>query len=481
MRKCSVLACVVLLVVCADAGALTLEKLVRAYAERRGFSGVVLVARDGRPVYQGAFGQAHPAWKTPMRKDAVFRIGSLSKPFTATLVMRLAETGRIDLDATVGSYLPALYAGSAAGQATVRQLLAHTSGLADVAPRYTDSFWQRDARRAYTPEEFARAWIPGALASEPGGWRYNNNGYYLLGLIVEAATGKSYADNLKQHILAPANMADTGLFDGRTVLPRLAQGTVAADDGSRELPPYIDPSVSWSAAGLYSTAHDLLRFDTALAKGRILGQAAQREMFTDRGRQYGYGWGVEDWAVRPGAALPVVLHTGSVPGYQSMLVRSLSDRVTIIVLDNAWRGAAVVAMARDMSDLVHGKKVALPKRSLADALGPVLFRQGLDGMRKVYARLRAHEADAYDMDESALNGFGYTLLRKGQREAAVQVFRWNVATHPDSPNVHDSLAEALLASGDREGARAGYRKVLALEPGNRHAAGELEKLESAGP
>lgn len=480
MRKCSVLACVVLLVVCADAGALTLEKLVRAYAERRGFSGVVLVARDGQPIYQGAFGQAHPAWKTPMRKDAVFRIGSLSKPFTATLVMRLAETGRIDLDATVGSYLPALYAGSAAGQATVRQLLAHTSGLADVAPRYTDPFWQRDARRSYTPEEFARAWIPGALASEPGVWRYNNNGYYLLGLIVEAATGKSYVDNLRQHILTPANMVDTGLFDGRTVLHRLAQGTVAADDGARELPPYIDPSVSWSAAGLYSTAHDLLRFDTALTKGRILGQAAQREMFTDRGRQYGYGWGVEDWAVRPGAALPVVLHTGSVPGYQSMLVRSLSDRVTIIVLDNAWRGAAVVAMARDMSDLMHGKKVALPKRSLADALGPVLFRQGLEAMRDGYTRLRA-QADAYDMGESALNGFGYTLLRKGRREAAVQVFRWNVAAHPDSPNVHDSLAEALLASGDREGARAGYRKVLALEPDNRHAAGELEKLESAEP
>ena len=116
-----------------------------------------------------------------------------------------------------------------------------------------------------------------------------------------------------------------------------------------------------------------------------------------------------------------------------------------------------------------------------DSAGPILFRQGLDAMRNAYARLRAQEADAYDLGESALNGFGYTLLRKGQREAAVQVFRWNVDAHPASPNVHDSLAEALLAAGDREGARAGYRKVLALEPGNRHAAGELEKLERPGP
>ena len=101
-------------------------------------------------------------------------------------------------------------------------------------------------------------------------------------------------------------------------------------------------------------------------------------------------------------------------------------------------------------------------------------------MRHAHARLRAQEADGYDLGEAALNGFGYTLLRKGQREAAVQVFRWNADAHPASPNVHDSLAEGLLASGDREGARAGYRKVLALDPGNRHAAGELDKLERAG-
>ena len=475
MRKIPGALLIVLLILFATpaAYAVTLDQLVRAYAERRGFSGVVLVARDGRPLYQGAFGQAHPSWKTPLRSDAVFRIGSLSKPMTATLVMRLAETGRIDLDGTVGRYLPALYAGSAAGDITVRQLLSHTSGLADIPPRYTDPFWLRDARRQYTPTEFAREWIPGQLSSAPGSFRYNNNGYYLLGLIVEAATGQSYAENLKQHVLDPAGMRATGVFDGRTVLPKLTQGTVRTDEGERELPQFIDPSVSYAAAGLYSTAQDLLRFDTALTAGRLLGQAAQREMFTDRGKGYGYGWNVEDWAVRPGTSLPVVQHTGSVPGYQSMLVRSLSDRVTIIILDNAWRGATVVSMARDIADLVHGKRVALPKRSVADALGPVLFRDGLEAMRAEYARLRAKD---YDKSESALNGFGYTLLRKGGIEAAIQVFRWNTEANAASTNVHDSLGEALLASGDREGARASYARVLALAPGNRHAAEALEGL-----
>lgn len=483
MQKTIVRVCSVLLALCtaAQVGATTLDQLVRAYADRRDFSGVVVVARDGRPLYQAAFGVALPAWKMPVSVDNKFRVGSLSKPLTATLVMRLVETGRIDLDGTVATYLPVPYAGTAAGKSTVRQLLAHTSGLADVPPRYTDPFWTKEARRQYSPQEYASEWIPGALASEPGTWRYNNNGYFLLGLIVEAVTGKSYAENMKEFIFTPAGMRESGVFDGRSIIPNLAQGTVLADDGTRELPPYVDPSVSYSAAGVYSTALDLLRFDAALANGRLINQASQREMFTDRGKRYGYGWGVEDWSVRAGTALPVVLHTGSIPGYQSMLVRSLSDRVTIIILDNTWQGATVVAMARDIANLLHGKSVALPLRSLQAALTPVLFHRGLHAMRADYLRLTTREAQKYDVSEAALNTFGYSLLRKGQLEAAVQVLRWNAEAYPNSPNVHDSLAESLLAAGDREGARAGYARVLALDPKNRHAAEELEKIQSRSP
>jgi D-alanyl-D-alanine carboxypeptidase len=224
-----------------------------------------------------------------------------------------------------------------------------------------------------------------------------------------------------------------------------------------------------------------VRFDSALASGRLLNQTSQREMFANRGKGYGYGWEVEDWAVRTDTPLPVVLHTGSIPGYQSIFVRSLSDHVAIVILDNAWQGATVVAMARDIADLVHGKPVALPRRSLQAALSPILFREGLDAMRAAYIRLRAGESTLYDVSEPALNAFGYSLLRKDQPKAAIEVFRWNAEAHPLSHNVHDSLAEALLASGDREGARTGYAKVLALDPGNRHATEELEKLRHIHP
>lgn len=294
-----------------DAAPVTLDKLVRAYVSQHGFNGVVLVARQGRVVYRGAFGLAQQPWHVPSHTDAIFRIGSLSKPFTATLVMQLAAAGKIDLDGTLGQYLPALYGDSDARYVTVRQLLSHTSGLADLPGRYSDPFWQNDAQRSYEPQQFAQQWIPGTLANDQGSWRYNNNGYYLLGLIVEKTTGKSYAENLKERIFAPAGMTDSGLYDSRSLLPKLADGYGRGDDGTRERPLYIDPSVSYSAAGLYATAADLLRFDQALASGRLLDAARQREMFTDRGSHYGYGWGVEDWAVQSGKPMPVVLHTES--------------------------------------------------------------------------------------------------------------------------------------------------------------------------
>lgn len=125
--------------------------------------------------------------------------------------------------------------------------------------------------------------MPGALASEPRVFRYNNNAYYLPGVVVEAAAGKRYAENKKQYIVAATGMQDSGIFDGRTILSKLAQGTVLVDDGRRELPPYVNPSLSCSAAGVYSTAPNLVRFDSALAGGRPRKQASQREIYADRG------------------------------------------------------------------------------------------------------------------------------------------------------------------------------------------------------
>lgn len=453
-----------------------LRQLVDSYAERRGFNGTVLVAREGEVLLRAAYGQANLEWSVPSRADARYRIGSLTKPLVATLAMQLVQQGRLRLEGTLGDYLPDLYAGTPAAPVTVAQLLSHTSGLADLPGRYTDDWWQTAARRRYAPREFAREWIKPVLLEAPGQqWRYNNNGFFLLGLLIEQVTGRSLADNLQERVFAPAGMASSGLFDDAAVLEGLAQGYARTPEGTWIHPQWIDPSVSFAAAGIYTTADDLYRFDRALYGERLLNPDMRRTMLQAHAAAYGFGWGVEDWTLPGGGTLPVVSHTGSVPGYQSYYLRSEPHQDCVIILDNFWQGPLVVAMGKDLMEVLNGKPMRLAQRSLDDLLTPIAYRQGLAAMTAAYAGL-GERAGEYDRSERALNALGYRFLRADRTDAAVRVFEWSVAAYPDSANAHDSLGEAYRAAGRLDEARASYRAALKLDPASKSARAALAEM-----
>ena len=453
-----------------------LRRLVDSYADHRGFNGTVLVARGDQVLLRAAYGQANVEWATPNRVEGRYRVGSLSKPLVATLTMQLVQQGTLRLDGTLGEYLPALYAGTPAAKVTVAQLLSHTSGLADVPGRYTDPWWQTAARRSYAPMDFAREWIKPALLESPGQqWRYNNNGFFLLGLLIEQATGQPLADNLQERIFAPAGMAASGVFNGRSVLERLAEGYTRTAEGTLVQPQWIDPSVSFAAAGIYTTVDDLYRFDRALYGERLLSHDTRRQMLTAQASHHGFGWNVDDWTLPDGARLQVVSHTGSVPGYQSYYLRSESHEDCVIILDNFWQGALVVTMGQDLMEVLNGKPMQPAKRSLDDLLTPIAYRQGPKAMTAAYEGLGARRDD-YDHSERALNALGYKLLRAGRKDEAVSVFEWSVAAYPGSANTHDSLGEAYRAAGRLDEARESYRTALKLDPASRSARAALEAM-----
>jgi len=453
-----------------------LRRLVDSYADHRGFNGTVLVARGDQVLLRAAYGQANVEWATPNRVEGRYRVGSLSKPLVATLTMQLVQQGTLRLDGTLGEYLPALYAGTPAAEVTVAQLLSHTSGLADVPGRYTDPWWQTAARRSYAPMDFAREWIKPALLESPGQqWRYNNNGFFLLGLLIEQTTGRPLADNLQERIFAPAGMAASGVFNGRSVLERLAEGYTRTADGSLVQPQWIDPSVSFAAAGIYTTVDDLYRFDRALYGERLLSHDTRRQMLTAQASHYGFGWNVDDWTLPDGARLRVVSHTGSVPGYQSYYLRSESHEDCVIILDNFWQGALVLTMGQDLMEVLNGKPMQPAKRSLDDLLTPIAYHQGLKAMTAAYEGLGVHRDD-YDHSEKALNALGYKFLRAGRKDEAVSVFEWGVAAYPGSANTHDSLGEAYRAAGQLDAARESYRTALKLDPASRSARAALEAM-----
>lgn len=460
-----------------DVGARVAET-VDSYVRNRGFNGVVLVASSDGGVVEQARGVSSLELGADLQPNDIFRIGSLTKPLTAVLVLSLVNDGRLRLDGTLGEYLPELYAGTPASAVTVEQLLAHTSGLKDVPGSYHDPFWQTAARQTFAPEEFAKAWILPEISSAPGKWRYNNNGFFLLGLIVERVTQGSYADALQRHVFDPAGMSHSGVYGVRTVVPHMVSGYARSDLGVMERPMVVDPTLSFSAAGVYSNAQDLLALDRALSNNRLLPAALQARMFTDGGNQYGLGWGVERWPTGQGELTTVQTHTGSIPGYQSLFVRA-DDGTVVVILNNFWQGATVVEMARDLFAVAHGAPARTPKRLLGDLLTPIAAREDIDGMEAAFRAAPTTGDEAYDVSEGALNSLGYSLFRKGLKESAVRVFEWNVAAHPESANVHDSLGEAYLGVGRSEDARQSYEKALSLDPTSASARTALAALQGA--
>lgn len=455
-----------------------LKQLVDSYAANRDFNGVVLVAQHGRILYRGAHGLANREWQVPNTEDGVFRIGSLTKPITAILVMQLVQENKLRLDGTLGEYLPALYAGTPAAAVTVAQLLNHTSGIADLPRNYEDPWWQTQARIALQPVDFAKAWIPATLQSAPGAeMRYNNNGFFLLGLIIESVTGASYEANLQHRILDKAGMQDSGLYHASELIPRLTTGYQTRPDFSLARPMPIDPSVSYSAAGLYSTADDLFRLDQALQGDTLLREPSRRAMWTNYRSGYGYGWEVDNWPLPAGGTYRVESHTGSVPGYQTYWLRSEQDQSVVIVLDNYWQGETAVALGRELMGVLHGKPVVLARKNLGTLLVPLALSQGVPGMTRAYEGLGAG-GGPYDVSEQALNSLGYRLLRMKRVPESVAVFQWNAKAHPDSANVYDSLGEAQRANGQVDLAKANYRKAAALAPTDARLRGIVAELEA---
>lgn len=452
-----------------------LVETIDGYVRNRDFNGVVLVANAEGVIVHQARGVSSLEQDTKLGPDDVFRVGSLTKPITAVLVLSLVKDERLRLDGTLGQYLPELYANTPASGVTIEQLLSHTSGLRDVPGNYTDPFWQTAARQTYTPEAFAKAWIPPEISSPPDKYRYNNNGFFLLGMIVERVTGASYADALQQRVLAPAGMTHSGVYDVSTVVPHMATGYARSNLGAMERPMIIDPTVSYAAAGIYSTANDLLAFSKALSGDKLLPADLKARMFADKGNQYGLGWGVERWATADGKLMTVQTHTGSVPGYQNLFVQA-EDGTVVVILDNFWQGVTVIEMGRALFAVAHGAPALNPKRLLSDLLTPIATRDGVDAMETAFRAAPTEGAEAYDVSEGALNSLGYSLLRKGLQAPAIRVFEWNAAAHPQSANVHDSLGEAYLSAGRKDDARRSYETALRLDPTSTSAKAALAGL-----
>ncbi|KQZ03681.1 hypothetical protein ASD21_20580 [Caulobacter sp. Root1455] len=336
------------------------RELITPYLEPEGFSGSILVAKDGAPMWRESFGAADREWDVANTADTKFRLGSITKQFTATAILQLVEQGKLSIDDPVSKY----YADAppAWAKVTIKHLLTHSSGI----PSYTalpGFFDKGSSKLPLTPDEIVKLTRDMPLEFEPGAkYNYDNTGYILLGYVIEKVSGETYADYVAKHIFAPLGMKDSGYDVSGVILKKRASGYQGSKDGWRNAD-YLDMTLPYAAGSLYSTTGDLLIWDRALADGKILTPASRQAMFTDYGHKYGFGWRIDQEAGRERIG-----HGGGINGFSTGIVRFPKDGVVAIVLSN-YNASPSHGIAEKLAGLCVGsyrppQAIALPAKTL---------------------------------------------------------------------------------------------------------------------
>ncbi|PEJ06795.1 D-alanyl-D-alanine carboxypeptidase [Bacillus toyonensis] len=304
-----------------------------------GYPGILANISKGGKTWSYAAGIADVRTKKPMKADFRFRIGSVTKTFIATVLLQLSGENRLNLDDSIEKWLPGVIQGNGydGNQITIRQILNHTSGIAD----YMNSkdFDIMDTKKSYTAEEFVKMGISLPPEFAPGkGWSYSNTGYVLLGILIEKVTGNSYAEEIENRIIEPLDLSNTFLPGNSSVIPgtKHARGYIQLD-GASELKDvtYINPGSS--DGDMISTADDLNKFFSYLLSGKLLKEQQLKEMLTtvptDR-EGMGYGLGIVEFKLPNGVS--VWGHRGSVLGFSTFVGGTLGGKHTLAVNLNSF-------------------------------------------------------------------------------------------------------------------------------------------------
>lgn len=314
-------------------------KLTRMAAEDA-FSGALLIAKDGKPLFRKAYGYADREAKVANSLETRFRLGSMNKMFTSVAVAQLVQAGKLKYTDTIAQLLPDYPDKEIAQKVTVHHLLTHTSGLGDIFGRDFDA--KKETLREI--KDYVQLFAGKPLRFEPGqGWSYSNAGFIVLGLVVEKASGQAYYDYVQKNIYDVAGMKQSGSYPKTDKVPNLAVGYMRRGPGGAWEPNWETlPWRGMSAGGGDSTLEDLLRFDRALRTHKLLNRELTETVITGKvqpGQQADskYAYGFQDERV---AGHRVVGHGGGAPGMNALLDMYLDSGYTVVVLSNFGPPAA---------------------------------------------------------------------------------------------------------------------------------------------
>jgi len=319
----------------------------------------------------------------------------------------------------------------------------------------------------------------GDLEFEPGtDYRYNNTGYFLLAVIIERVTGKSYEENLNERIIKPVNMTNSGVDRNLEILEKRSYGYMNLLTGYVN-EPYFYMLNALGAGDMYSTVEDMYLWDQALYTENLLSEKYKEIMFTPFLNNYAYGWGVSYFKLAESTdSVRVISHSGGINGFNTRIFRLVDDNHLIILLNNTG-STNLYGMSLAISNILYDRPYQLPKKSLAETLGETLLKSDVESAITQYHDLKTNYPDDYAFGENALNGLGYQLLGIKRVNDAIEIFKLNVKEYPEASNPYDSLGEGYMIAGEKELAIKNYAKSLELNPENVNAIIMLNKINQS--
>jgi CubicO group peptidase (beta-lactamase class C family) len=457
-----------------------LDGFLDQYATERGFRGTVMVAEEGKLLYARGFGLADPARGLQHGPQVQYRVASVTKSFTAAIIMKLVEEGKIALSDPITKYLPG-YRHDTGDRITIHHLLTHSSGIPDYANR--PDARERGSEPMPALEQMIEKYCSDSLAFEPGSkFSYCNSGYMILGAIIQKVTGQTYDKAVRSMLLDPAGMSNSGIDCSGLTLPARAPGFDAGFGDT--LPAGWAFNVEWVSAtgGLYATPEDMVKWDIALADPAFISRNALRLMQTSHIRQRpggpGYGYGLmldRRTRSRRGDSLMVVYHPGSMSGVSSVFARVPATRQMVFIVSNV-SGAPVMPMCDGVLALLNGNAATPVRPSLVRALHAAIASNGVqEGVRTIESEHLASPA-RHDASENEFGILGHQYLREKKNEEAASVFAYALRLFPRSAGAFNNMGECADTMGQKEKAIGFYRKSLELNPAGTVARDALRKL-----
>ena len=342
-----------------------IDTLISAYSKLNKFNGTVLVAKNGGILLNKGYGYRNAAGKVLNNDQSIFQLGSITKQFTAAVILKLQQEKKLTVSDKISKYFPAFPKGDSI---TIHHLLTHTSGIYN----YTNdgNFMANEITKPHNREQMMALFKDKSLDFSPGtAWNYSNSGYSLLGYIIEAVTKISYEEAVRQYIFTPLGMTHSGFDFTHLKSPDKTTGYAILDDKFANKAPIVDSTVSFSAGAIYSTTGDLYRWHEALQQNTILSKEQQEKAFTPVKKNYGYGWSIDSIEGKRRVG-----HGGGIPGYITNESRVPEDDIDIVLLSNA-SDRSLDKITSDIYAILYNKSYELPNTRVAIQLPVEILKQ----------------------------------------------------------------------------------------------------------